>query len=183
MELEKDEVIDFSGEKFSSFSIPCSIGLFIMLFAAIINMIIMVAFPGTFLSIYISLGIIIIFVLYYSYLLTQNPGKIRKFAISSEEIEFTLPNIPIFIIKWTDFEKIEIRMKKLELKPFILYEFHFMKDNSDKTFDISLFHFHREKIDQILILLKDYSNKMKKEFKAVQETIVSGIVEVEDLKI
>ncbi|MFX1418386.1 MAG: hypothetical protein ACFE9N_05640 [Promethearchaeota archaeon] len=183
MEQEKDEVIDFSGEKFSSFSIPCSVGLFIMFFAAIINLIIMVAFPGTFLSLYISLGIIIVFVLYYSYILTQNPGKIRKFSISIEEIEVILPNIPIFSIKWTDFEKIEIRMKKLEIKPFLRYEIHFKKERSDETLDINLFHFHKEKIDQILVLLKDYSSTMKKEFKAVQETIVSGIIEVEDLKI
>jgi len=183
MELEKDEVIDFSGEKFSSFSIPCPVGLFIMFFVAIVNMIIMVTFPGTFFSIYISLGIIVVFVLYYSYVLTQNPGKIRKFSISVVEIEITLPNIPIFTIKWTEFEKIEIRMKKLEFKPFCRYEFHFINQEADKMLDVNLFHFQKEKIDQILQLLKDYSNRMNKEFKAVQETIVSGIIEVEDLKI
>ena len=183
MELEKDEIIDFSGEKFSRFSIPCSLGLFIMLFVAIVNLIIMVTFPGSFYSIYISLGIIVVFVLYYSYILTQNPGKIRKFSISEEEIEIILPNIPIFVIKWTDFEQVEIRMKKLEFKPFYRYEFHFKNNDSDELIDLNLFHFHKEKIDQMLQLLKDYSKRMNKEFSAVQETIISGIIEVKDLKI
>ena len=183
MELEKDEVIDFSGEKFNRFSIPCSVGLLIMFIVAVVNGIIMITFPGSFISIYISLGIIVVFVLYYSYILTQNPGKIRKFSISAEEIEITLPDFPIFIIKWNEFEKIEIMMRKLEFKPYCRYEFHFINKDSDKMLDVNLFHFHKEKIDQILRLLKDYSNRMNKEFRAVQETIVSGIIEVKDLEI
>ena len=53
MELEKDEVIDFSGESFNKKSIPCSVGLITMLLVALINMFLMFLFPGTFISTFV----------------------------------------------------------------------------------------------------------------------------------
>ncbi|MFX1308965.1 MAG: hypothetical protein ACFE8C_04645 [Promethearchaeota archaeon] len=183
MELEKDEVIDFSGENFNKYSISCSVGLLIILSIALVNFILIFLFPGTYISTYISLGLIFIFVLYYSYMLMRNPGKLRKFSISNEEIEFLLPNIPLFRIFWSEFEEIEIRMRKFNYKPYCRYEFHFIYRDSDNIINLSLFDFHKEKIDEILVLIKDYAKKMKKKFKAIKETNISGIILQENFKI
>jgi hypothetical protein len=183
MELEKDEVIDFSGETFNKKSIPCSIGLIMILLVALTNLCLMYIFPGTYISTYISLAIIIVFVLYYYYILTQNPGKIRKFTVSVEEIEILLPTTPYFNICWTEFENIEIRMRKFSYKPYCRYGLHFINQNSERSISLSLSDFHKEKIDQILILLKDYAGRMKKKFTAVKETNISGIIQVENFKI
>lgn len=183
MNLEKDEVIDFSGENFNRKSIPCSVSLIILLVIALINIFLMFSFPGTYLSTYISIAILVVFVLYYSYVLTKNPGKIRKFSISHEEIAVFLPNTLTFIISWSEFEKIEIRKIEFNYKPYCRYEFHFLNQESDKSFELSLFDFHKNKIDEILILIKVHAKKMNKEFKSVKETNVSGIILQEDFKI
>lgn len=180
---EKVEIIDFSGEKFNNISIPCSVGVVIVIIVASINFLVMFLFPGSYVSIYVSLVIIIAFVLYYSYLLTQNSGKIRKFSISNEKIELFLPNVPLFTIMWPELKKIEIRLRKLDFKPFYRYELHFITQKSEKMCNISMLDFHKEKIDQILLLLKQYAQKMKKEFTAVKETKISGVILVENLKI
>ena len=183
MELEKDEVIDFSGENFNKYSIPCSVGLLIILSIALVNLFMLFLFPGTYISIYISLGLIFIFVLYYSYILIRNPGKLRKFSISNEQIEILLPNIPYFRIGWSEFEELEIRMRKFSYKPYCRYEFHFINRDSDNTIDLSLFDFNKEKIGEILVLLKKYATKMKKNFKAIKETNISGVILQENFKI
>ncbi len=180
---EKIEIIDFSGEKFDRISIPCSVGLAIMILIVSINFLVMFLFPGSYVSIYVSLVIIISLVLYYSYVLTQNSGTIRKFSISTENIELILPNIPIFTITWSKLEKIEIRLRKLDFKPYYRYELHFINQKSEKTCNISMLDFHKEKIDQILLLLKHYAQRMKKNFTAVKETNISGVTLVENLKI
>ena len=60
------EVVDFSGEEFNKRSVPCSVGLLIMLTVALINIFLMVFFPGTYISLYVSLiwGICIILFFY-----------------------------------------------------------------------------------------------------------------------
>lgn len=185
MEKEPDrvEVIDFIGEEFNKRSVPCSVGLLIMLTVALVNLFLMVFFPGTYISLYVSLIIIGGFVLYYSFILTQNPGKIRKFSISVENIEIILPNISFFRIKWSEFEKLEIRMRKFNYKPYYQYELHFMNRDFDKVVKLSLLDFHKVKVDQILVLLKNFSKIMKKEFAAVKVTNISGIIQVENFKI
>jgi hypothetical protein len=183
MNLEKDEVIDFSGENFNRKSIPCSVSLIILLVIALINIFLMFSFPGTYFSTYISIAILVVFVLYYSYVLTKNPGKIRKFSISHQEIVVFLPNTLTFMISWSEFEKIEIRKIEFNYKPYCRYEFHFLNQESDKSFELSLFDFHKEKIDEILVLIKVHAKKMDKEFKSVKETNVSGIILQEDFKI
>ncbi len=180
---EKIEIIDFSGEEFNRISIPCSVGLAIMILTASINFLVMFLFPGSYVSIYVSLVIIISLVLYYSYLLSQNSGEIRKFSISTENIELILPNVPIFTITWSELEKIEIRLRKLDFKPYYRYELRFINQKSEKTCNINMLDFHKEKIDQILLLLKNYAQKMKKGFTAVKETNISGVILVENLKI
>ncbi|MFW9902021.1 MAG: hypothetical protein ACFFDY_12180, partial [Candidatus Thorarchaeota archaeon] len=178
-----DEIIDFSGEKLNKVSIPCSVGFITIFIVAFINIIMMILFPESYISMYISLIIIGVFLLYYYYLATKNPGKIRKFSISTEYIQFLLPNIPLFTITWFELDRIEIRMRKLDFKPFIRYDIHFVTKESEKVYNISMLDFHKEKIDQILLLLKRYAIRMKKNFTAVKETKISGVILVENLKI
>jgi len=182
MKSDKVEIIDFSGEKFNKISIPCSVSLVLIGFLALLNILLMVLFPGTFISVGVSLIIIFIFGLYYSYILTKNPG-IRKFSISIEKIEIIIPKTPIFLIYWSEFKKLEIKLRKFNFKPFHIYELHFIYQDSDRTFNLSLSDFPLEKIDQILRLLKDYAKRMEKQFTALKETKISGIVLVENLKI
>lgn len=183
MEQEKDEIIDFSGENFKKYSIPCSVGLLIILIMALVNVFSLILFPGTYISTWISLTIIIILVFYYSFLLTENPGKIRKFSISNEKIELMVPNKPYFRIFWTEFRELEIIMKDLSYNPFCVYEIHFINQYSDKSLYLSVFDFHKEKIDQILLLLKDYGTRMNKKFSTFKETNISGVILREDFKI
>ena len=185
MEKEPDrvEVIDFFGEEFNKRSVPCSVVLLIMLSAVIVNLFLMFLFPDTYISLFVSILIIGGFVSYYSYILRQDPGKIRKFSISVENIEIILPNIPFFRIGWSEFESLEIRMSQFNYKPYYQYELHFMNRDSDKVVRLSLSDFHKVKVDQILVLLKNFSKIMKKEFAAVKETNISGIIQVENFKI
>ena len=183
MEQEKDEIIDFSGEDFKKYSIPCSVGLSIILIMTLVNVFSLILFPGTYISTWISLTIITILVLYYSFLLTENPGKIRKFSISNEEIELIVTNKPYFRIFWTEFRELEIIMKNLNYKPFCVYEIHFINQDSDKSLYLSVFDFHKEKIDQILLLLKNYATRMNKKFNTFKETNISGVILREDFKI
>jgi len=183
MVQEKEEIIDFSGEGFNKHSIPCLVGLLIILIMTLVNVISLILFPGSFISTYISLAIIGTFFVYYSYLLTKNPGKIRKFSISYQEIEIILPNKPYFRINWNEFSELEVIIKELNYKPFHMYEFHFINQDSYKSFYLSAFDFHKEKLNQILSLLKDYTKRMKKKYKSFKETNISGIFLREDFKI
>ncbi len=182
-EPDKVEVIDFFGEQFNKRSVPCSLGLLIMLIVALANMFIMISFPGTYISVYISLVIIAGFVLYYSYILTKNPGKLRKFSISNKEIEITVPETSFFRIYWHEFEKLEIRKWEFNYKPFCRFELHFLNLDSDKVVNLSLLDFHKENINKILVLLKNYAKMMKKEFAALKETNIAGVILVENFKI
>ena len=82
-----------------------------------------------------------------------------------------------------EIDKIEVRLKFLEIKPYRAYELYFIRDNSEDCFIISLLDFHKEKIKEILVLLKEYSRRKNKSFSAVKERMISGIVEIEDLNI
>jgi len=180
---DKVEIIDFFGEKFNKRSVPCSVGLLIILLVALANIFVMIFYPGTYASIFISLIIVAGFVLYYSYILAKNPGKIRKFSISTYDIEFILPDASLFRIHWPEFEKLEIRKKEFYYKPYCRYELHFMNGDSDKVVNVSLLDFQKENLNKILGLLKNFAKLMKKEFAAVKETNVSGVILLENFKI
>ncbi|UCD01679.1 MAG: hypothetical protein JSV23_01245 [Promethearchaeota archaeon] len=182
MESDKVEIIDFSGEKFNNISIPWPVSLVLIILLVILNIFLMVSFPGTFISIFVSLIILCAFGLYYSYSITKNPG-FRKFSISSKEIEIIVPKKPNFLIYWSEFKKVEIRLKRFNTEPFYIYELHFINQESDRTFNLSLSEFPKKKIDQILLLIKDYTKKIGKQFTAVKEKWISGVVLVENLKI
>lgn len=182
MVSDKIEIIDFSGEDFSLISIPCSVSLPITCFLVILNTIFMVSFPGSPITIILSLFLIMIMVFYFVSWV-NNPAKLRKFSISEVSIEITLPHVSRFHKFWSEFDKIEVRLKYLDIKPYRAYELYFIRDNSEDCFIISLLDFHKEKIKEILLLLKDYSQRMNKTFSAVKERMISGIVEVEDLNI
>ncbi|MFX1298433.1 MAG: hypothetical protein ACFFD2_26705 [Promethearchaeota archaeon] len=185
MEQEPDEVevIDFFGQKFNKRSVPCSVLFLIMLITAIVNIFIMVLYPETYFSVYISLIVFAGFVLYYSYVVKKNPGKIRKFSISKEDIEFIIPNSVPFRINWSEFEKLEIRKKEFNYRPYYRYEFHFIYNDSDKVVNVSLLDFQKKNLDKILALIKNSAKIMKKDFAAVKETNISGIVLLENFKI
>ena len=182
-EPDKVEIIDLSGEDFKTYSIPCSISVLIVIIIGSINILMIFLFPGSYTSIFISIAVITGFIVYYCYFYSHNTGKIRKFTISNESIEIILPNISPFKINWSRFDKIEVRVRKLDFKPFYRYEFHFIYKESDINCNISLLDFHKEKLDQILLLLKEYAIRMKKEFNAFKETNVSGVILVENLNL
>ncbi len=96
MASDKIEIIDFSGEKFYLISIPCSVSLPITYLLVILNGIFMVAFPGSFITIILSLFLILIMVLYFINWV-NNPAKLRKFSISEDIIEIVLPMFLNFI--------------------------------------------------------------------------------------
>jgi hypothetical protein len=182
MDSEKTEIIDFSGEKFTKFTVPCAVGVFLLLIFVILNIYLTFLFPNSYITLFVSLLILFGYCMYYTFALTKNPG-IRKFSISLDQIEIIVPNMPEFLIYTQDFEKIEIRLKKLKFKPYLIYELHFVQKNSERVFSLSLLEFSKEKIDQIVRLLKDYIERMGKKFSTVKETWVSGVVLVENLKI
>ena len=182
MASDKIEIIDFSGENFSLFSIPCSVSLLFTFFLIILNFIFIVAFPIYSITIALSLILIILFVLYFLSWV-KNPAKLRKFAISEEIIEIVLPHVSRFHKSWSQFNKIEVRLKCFDIKPYRAYELYFIRGNSEDCFIISLLDFHKDKINKILALLKEFSRRKNKTFSAVKERMISGIVKVEDLNI
>ncbi|MFX0041606.1 MAG: hypothetical protein ACFE8L_01725 [Candidatus Hodarchaeota archaeon] len=182
MESDKIEIVDFSGEKLSLISIPCYVSLPIICILAILNIFFMVSFPGSLITVLISTFLILIMAMYFINWI-NNPPKLRKFSISEEKIEILLPDASGFHKYWSEFDKIEVRLKILEIKPYKAYQLYFLRDNSEDCFTISLLDFHKEKINEILALLKEYSWRKDKTFSAVKETMICGIVEVEDLNI
>lgn len=183
MANERIEIVDFSGEKFSNVSLPCWILVILVPSISILSTYLMIKYPGSTVASLLSIALIGIFILYYYFIVTKSPGKLRKFSISSTNIEIILPNKSQFNITWAEFDAIEVKLKKLELKPFNVYHFNFKGNNSEKKVSISLLDFQKIKIDEILKKLKESAIIMKKEFTAVKETRVSGIYLVEDLEI
>ena len=74
-------------------------------------------------------------------------------------------------------------MSKFSYKPYLRYEFHFINKDYDRSFNLSLFDFHKQKLKEILVLTKVYAKKMNKDFRSVIETNVSGVILLEDFKI
>lgn len=183
VESDRIEIIEFSGEQFSKHTFPCSVLLILSFLLAVINFTLTFLFPRTLISTFLSLGIIAIFLFYYYYGAPKNPGKIRKYILSSEEIEISIPEKPLFLITWAEFEEIEVRLKSLNFEPYFKYEFHFINGKSEKTFSFSLWDFSKKRADQILVLTKNYVTKLGKIFTAVKEIEISGIYQVENLKI
>lgn len=181
MQSERIEIVDFSGEKFSKYTMPCWVIFLTIPIIAILDAYFMMVNPESPYAIILSIALITIFIFYYSTVATKSPGKLRIFSISREDIEITLPYTPLFIVNWTEFERIEITLKKLELKPFIVYRFQFLGKESEKKVIISLLDFHKEKLEEIVQILRKYAILMKKDFSAVKETNVSGVYLVEDL--
>ncbi|MFW9878332.1 MAG: hypothetical protein ACFFG0_35060 [Candidatus Thorarchaeota archaeon] len=183
MEREKTEIIDFSGEKFNKFTIPNWIIVIIVFSLAVLNMFSMIIFSKSQIVIYLSIALTIIFILYYCFVISNSTGKLRKFSVSSECIEVLLPNRPIFITYWSEFEKIEVKLNIIQFKPFNVYYFHFLHLNTEKKVSVSLNDFHRAKISEFLKILRKYANIMNKEFLAVKETNISGVYLIEDMEI
>ncbi|MFX1278906.1 MAG: hypothetical protein ACFFA3_05775 [Promethearchaeota archaeon] len=183
MESEKTEIIDFSGEKFHNFTMPCWIVMILVPVLAILDTYLMIRFPESPLAILLSLSLIGIFIIYYYYVATKSPGKLRKVSISYDEIVFELPHRPQYTIFWSECEKIEIKLKKLGLKPFDVYHFRFINDKADKKIILSLNDFHKSKITDILKIIKEHAYIMNKEFSAIKESEVSGVHFIEDLEI
>ncbi|MFX1312305.1 MAG: hypothetical protein ACFFHD_06800 [Promethearchaeota archaeon] len=183
MDSDNIEIVDFSGEKFHKFTLSCSL---VFIFISIL-IILIIAFdlliPGTIVTTLLSLGFIFIFIAYYYYAVTKNPGKLRKFTISNYGIEILLPRQPRFQISWFEIEKIKIQLKKLEVNPYLIYQIHFIQSKSEKNINITLNDFTKEKINEILKSLKSVTRSKKKAFSAVKETNISGIIFVEELKI
>jgi len=180
---EKIEIIDFSGEKFHNLSVPCPLVLLLVIVLAIINGILLVMYPRSFGTTLISLFIILVLVLSYYNIAVKNPGKLRKFSISDNGIEIKVPQHPLFSVKWSEFEKIEIRLKKFDLKPYYAYQFYFITDDSENKFNLSLADFHKEKIQNILKILKDFAVQKGKEFFSFRETESSGVFFADDLNV
>ncbi|MHA2006360.1 MAG: hypothetical protein ACXABO_09065 [Promethearchaeota archaeon] len=183
MGSERIEIVDFSGEKFSNLSIPCWVITVIVSIIVILEIYLTIMFPGSNTILLLSIGLIFVFILYFFYVINKSPGKLRRFSISTQDIEFTLPYNPQIIISWSDFEKIEVKLKEIDIKPFYVYHFHFLCRDSEKKVIISLLDFHKEKITEILKILKKHALLMKKEFSAVKETSVSGVYLIEELEI
>ncbi|MFW9879961.1 MAG: hypothetical protein ACFFG0_43360 [Candidatus Thorarchaeota archaeon] len=183
MESEKTEIIDFSGEKFNKFTVPFWIVAIFIFSMSILNILFIVIFPESQTTIYFSIVLIVIFILYYYFIVSNSPGKLRKFSISNECIEVLLPNKPKFSIYWSEFEKVEVRLKIIEFKPFYVYHIYFLHQNSEKKLSVSLDDFHRAKIIEFLKIIREYAYSTKKEFIAVKETNISGVYLVEDLEI
>jgi hypothetical protein len=183
MESEKTEIIDFSGEKFNNLTMPCWIVMILVPILAILDAYLMIRFPESPLAILLSLILIGIFIIYFYYVATKSPGKLRKVSISYDEIVFELPHRPQYTIFWSEFEKIEVKLRKLQLKPFYVYHFRFINDKEAKKIILSLNDFHKSKITDILKTIKEHAYIMNKEFSAIKESEVLGVHLIEDLEI
>ncbi|TFG24957.1 MAG: hypothetical protein EU533_01585 [Promethearchaeota archaeon] len=133
-------------------------------------------------EVYVVITILIIIILFISSSLSTR-GMLRKFSISNLAIEFFLPSQDQFTIYWNDFNKINVTLKILDIKPFNIYNIKFIGGAQEKVINIGLQDFQKEKLKEILNLLKFHAKIHKKQFKATKEKIVSGIYIVEDLDI
>jgi len=176
------EIIDFRGEKLSLLNIRYSTIFIITVILALIGYFIflgLVPFP---MEVYVVLGILIVIILVISSALSTR-GMLRKFSISNLTIEIFLPAMEQFTVYWNDFDKIHVALKILDVKPFNIYNIKFIGGSQEKVINVGLQDFKKEKLIEILSLLKFYAKIHKKQFKATKEKIVSGIYIVEDLDI
>lgn len=181
-DTEKIEIVDTSGNnsKISPLlNALCSI--FVVILSGM-GFVLFLMYPYSLNGFFISLFTISIVVIYLFYQ-SKSKGIIRKFTLSHVDIEFLIPNKPFFNIKWSEIDEIQILLKQLEIQPFEVYEINFIKGNSNKIFKFSILEFNKANSTQIVYLLKKYAKINKKEFKAKKESLISGIVLVEDLEI
>jgi len=183
MESRKTEITDISGEEFSKFSVPCWLILLLVAVLAMIDMYFIITFPTSAIGPLLSAVLIAIFIVYWYYVASKSPGKLRKISISDEEIEIIVPNEPHFIIKWNEFDKIEVRLNEIDLRPYYVYHIHFIYQKSERTMTLSLDDFHKEKLKEILRELKTHAMLRNKNFSAVKESFISGVYIVEELEI
>ena len=94
MESERPEIVDFSGEKFSNFSISCWVIIDVVSIIAILETYFIIVFPGSSVVLLLSIALIFVFIIYYYYVVTKSPGKLRRFSILTQDIEFTFPYKP-----------------------------------------------------------------------------------------
>jgi hypothetical protein len=176
------EIIDFNGEKFNLINLKCwMIILIISVISALVYLLYLILYP-VYSVFFVSIFFVILFVLYRENM-TSSKGMLRKFSISDLEIEFLIPHKPQFVIMWNDFDSIEIILKVIDIKPFNKYEICFLSNVNRTCFDLTLYDFNREKIKEILFILKEQALLRAKKFKAVKERLISGIYLVEDLGI
>lgn len=181
---EKDgiEIIDFYGEKLSLINIRYSTIFFVFVILAVIWYLIFLGFLPFPMEVFVVLGILIIVILFVANSLSTR-GMLRRFFISDLLIEFLLPPMDQFTIYWNDFNKIKVTLKILNIKPFNIYNIKFIGKNQEKVINVGLQDFKKEKIKEILNLLKTHAKIHKKQFNATKEKIVSGIYIVDDLEI
>ncbi|MHA1986485.1 MAG: hypothetical protein ACW98D_07600 [Promethearchaeota archaeon] len=180
MQSERTEVVDFSGEKFGILNIPCGVSFGIILIIVSVFTYLIIIFPNSPFVLILTLISFSIFFSYYYSVSSKSTGKLRRFSISFENIDFTLPDNPFFIVSWSEFEKIEVAITTFELKPYYAFRFQFTSNNSEKEVTISLRDFHKEKIKEILHTLREYAIMMGKKLSIVKETNVSGVSFIED---
>jgi hypothetical protein len=174
MESERTEVVDFSGEKFNSLSMPCGVTLGVILIITVLFSYLSIIYRNSLYAILLAIILFSIFILYYYSVATKSLGKVRKFSISFENIEFTLPYTTPLIVNWSEFEKIEITFVKFKYKPYSAFRFQFIGKNLEKEVTLSLFDFHKEKISEIIQILEEHVVVMNKNLSIFKETSISG---------
>ena len=180
-EEAKFEIIDFSGEKMSLFTLQCSTILLICLILTIIGFFLNIVFYPSLFALFISIGIIIVFLICSS--ISGHQGMLRKFTISESIIEFLLPTKDPFTIKWSQIDEIKVRSKILNVNPFQFFEITFLGEKIQAKINLNLKDFERENLKKILKALKIETIGRKKKFSATKEELVSGIFIVDDLDI
>ncbi len=174
------EIIDFSGEKMSLFTLQCSTVMLICIVLALIGFVSYIVFYPSIIALFISIGIIIVFLIYTS--MSEN-GMLRKFTISESTIEILLPRRDPFAIKWSQIDEIKVRLINLNVNPFQFYEITFSGEKKQSKINFDFKDFKRENLLKILKTLKIETIGRNKKFSATKEEIVSGIFLVDDLDI
>lgn len=100
--------------------------------------------------------------------------KIRKFSISENSIELSIPPRPLFHVDWIDFDTIKIEYKRKTISgrsfggpPLVIsyYKLNFLGKDFNQKFKIeSGKDFHAEKVKEVFNLLKNFAFKKNKGF-------------------
>ncbi|MHA1824600.1 MAG: hypothetical protein ACTSXM_12150, partial [Promethearchaeota archaeon] len=169
-EEAKFEIIDFSGEKMSLFTLRYSTVMLICLVLALIGFVFYIVFYPSIIALFISIGIIIILLILYT---MSGNGMLRKFTISESTIEILLPRRDPFAIKWSQIDEIKVRLKNLNVNPFQFYEITFLGEKNQSKVNFNLKDFKRENLLKILKTLKIETIGRNKKFSATKEKIIS----------
>ncbi len=114
-------------------------------------------------------GIFISVLLIITYFPLRGNAKIRKFTLSEEGIELNIPHKPLFQITWAEFDIIIVISHYLNGKSGeqnVSYELRFFDKNEKLIRKISLRinrDFSKEKIEKILLALKNNAHSLNKE--------------------